>query len=150
VWWSENYKMLLDCLGLCFIPAVDSDIFGEPLLLFKELGEIYRAATGRDPSNLFEATERAYQLEKCFNALLGISRKDDYRHGTRRGETDPIEHPGMLAEYYWYRGCSEDGLPTEKRLMEIGLAQEAAALDAAGCLGRRDCPRIDELAPPQI
>ncbi len=150
VWWSENYKMLLDCLGLCFIPAVDSDIFGEPLLLFKELGELYQAATGRDPSNLFEACERAYQLEKCFNALLGISRKDDYRHGTRRGETDPIEHPGMLAEYYWYRGCSEDGLPTEKRLQEAGLEQEAAALAKSGCLGTRDCPRIDELAPPQI
>ncbi len=94
------------------------------------------------PSGLFEASERAYQLEKCFNALLGISRKDDYRSGTRRGEEDPIHHPGMLEEYYWYRGCSEDGLPTEKRLREVGLDDEADALEKSGCLGRRDCPDI--------
>jgi len=150
VWWSENYKMLMDSLGICFIPIVASDVFGEPLVMFEELGEIYKVATGLDPSDLFEASERAYQLEKCFNALLGISRKDDYRSGTRRGEKDPIHHPGMLEEYYWYRGCSEDGLPTEKRLREVGLDDEAAALAKRGCLGRRDCPAIHELVPPQI
>lgn len=149
VWWSENYKMLMDSLGICFIPIVASDVFGEPLVMFQELGEMYTAATGLDPSELFEASERAYQLEKCFNALLGISRKDDYRTGTRRGEEDPIDHPGMLAEYYWYRGCSDDGLPTEKRLREVGLAEEADFLDRHGCLGKRDCPNIEELAPPQ-
>ena len=150
VWWSENYKMLMDSLGICFIPIVASDVFGEPLVLFKELGEMYKAATGLDPADLFEASERAYQLEKCFNALLGISRKDDYRSGTRRGEEDPIHHPGMLEEYYWYRGCSEDGLPTEKRLREVGLDDEAAALAKRVCLGKRDCPAIYELAPPQF
>ena len=150
VWWSEDYKMLLDCLGVCFIPVVACDVFGDPLVLFKELGEMYQAATGLDPSGLFEAAERAYQLEKCFNALLGITRKDDYRHGTRRGEEDPIHHPGMLDEYYWYRGCSEDGLPTEKRLREVGLDGEADALAKSGCLGRRDCPAIHELAPKQV
>jgi aldehyde:ferredoxin oxidoreductase len=141
--------MLLDCLGVCFIPVVAADVFGDPLILFKELGEIYRAATGLDPAGLFEATERAYQLEKCFNALLGMSRKDDLRSGTRRGEEDPIHHPGMLDEYYRYRGCSQDGLPTGKRLHEVGLDAEAEALAQSGCLGRGDCPNIQELAPPQ-
>ncbi len=79
----------------------------------------------------------------------GISRKDDYRSGTRRGEEDPIHHPGMLEEYYWYRGCSEDGLPTEKRLREVGLGDEADALEKNGCLGKGDCPKIEELAPKQ-
>ena len=126
-------------------PIVAADVFGEPLILFKELGEMYQAATGLDPSGLFEATERAYQLEKCFNALLGITRKDDYRSGTRRGEEDPIHHPGMLAEYYWYRGCSEDGLPTRKRLAEIGLSDVADDLAKKGKLGERECPAINEL-----
>ncbi len=49
VWWSENYKMLMDCLGVCFIPVVAADVFGDPLMLFKELGEMYQAATGLDP-----------------------------------------------------------------------------------------------------
>ena len=28
----------------------------------------------------------------------------------------------MLEEYYHYRGCSTDGLPTRKRLAEVGLS----------------------------
>ena len=56
----------------------------------------------------------------------------------------------MLEEYYWYRGCSEDGLPTEKRLREVGLADEAGFLEQHGCLGKRDCLKIEELAPPQF
>jgi aldehyde:ferredoxin oxidoreductase len=145
VWWSENYKMLMDSLGLCFIPVVASDLFGDPLILFEEMGEIYQAATGCDPGTLFESTERSYQIEKCFNALLGITRKDDIRHGTRRGEQDPIHHPGMLDEYYTYRGCSSDGLPTRKRLEEIGLSDAADDLARQGKIGDSECPAISEL-----
>jgi aldehyde:ferredoxin oxidoreductase len=145
VWWSENYKTLLDSMGVCFIPVVSVDVFGDPIILFKELGEIYEAVTGRNPENLFEACERIYQLEKSFNALLGITRKDDIRTGTRRGKKDPIDHPGMLDEYYWYRGCSEDGVPTRKRLIEVGLSDVADDLAKAGKIGERECPEICSL-----
>jgi aldehyde:ferredoxin oxidoreductase len=147
VWWSENYKMLMDSLGLCFIPIVGVDVFGDPHMLFEELGEIYQAATGRDPENLFKSAERAYQIERCFNALLGITRKDDARRGTRRGEQDPINHPGMLDEYYLYRGCSDEGLPTRKRLLEIGLSDVAEELTKKGKIAERECPAIEELLP---
>ncbi len=145
VWWSENYKMLMDCLGICFVPMVSCDVYSDPLILVEEMGEMYEAATGRSPDHLFEAAERAYQLEKCFNARLGISRKDDLRRGTRRGDDDPIHHPGMLEEYYHYRGCSADGLPTKKRLLEVGLDDAAADLERQGKLGDRECPAINEL-----
>lgn len=145
VWWSENYKMLMDSLGICFVPMVSCDVHAEPLILFREMGEIYEAATGRSPHQLFEAAERAYQLEKSFNALLGISRKDDLRRGTRRGDDDPIHHPGMLDEYYHYRGCTADGLPTKKRLHEVGLDDAVADLEKQGKLGDRECPAITEL-----
>ena len=142
VWWSENYKTLMDSLGICFVPVVSVDVFGDPIVLFKEMGEIYEAVTGRSPEKLFEASERIYQLEKSFNALLGITRKDDIRTGTRRGKKDPIHEPGMLDEYYWYRGCSEDGVPTRKRLIEVGLKDVADDLAAAGKIGERECPEI--------
>ena len=147
VWWSENYKMLMDSLGLCFIPIVGSDVFGDPHLLFEGLGEIYEAATGRDPGALFESAERAYQIERCYNALAGIDRKDDSRRGTTRGDEDPINHPGMLDEYYHYRGCSGQGLPTRKRLLEIGLADVAEDLSKKGKLSEDECPAIEELLP---
>ena len=109
----------MDSLGLCFVPIAGTTIFGDPLLLFEELGEIYQAVTGNDPQTLFASCERVYQVEKSYNALLGISRKDDVRRGTSRGEDDPINHPGMLDEYYHYRGCSHEGLPSRKRLEEV-------------------------------
>jgi aldehyde:ferredoxin oxidoreductase len=147
VWWHENYKMLMDCLGICFIPIVGVTVFGDPLMLFEELGEIYQAVTGKSPETLFESAERAYQVEKCFNALLGNDRKDDVRQGTRRGQEDPINHPGMLDEYYHYRGCSSEGLPTRKRLQEVGLSDVLEDLAKKKKIAEDACPAITELLP---
>ena len=145
VWWHENYKIAMDSLGLCFVPIAGTTIFGDPLILFEEMGEIYQAVTGVDPENLFESAERAYQVERSYNALLGVTRKDDVRQGTTRGEEDPINQPGMLDEYYFYRGCSKDGLPTRKRLIEIGLSDVAEDLIRKGKIAECECPAIDEL-----
>jgi aldehyde:ferredoxin oxidoreductase len=145
IWWHENYKMIMDSLGLCFIPIAATTIYGDPLILVEELGEIYQAITGISPEILFKSAERAYQVEKCFNALLGISKKDDMRQGTTRGQEDQINHPGMLDEYYWYRGCSTEGIPTQKRLNEAGLADVAEDLTKQGKISDRECPAIEEL-----
>jgi len=51
----------------------------------------------------------------------------------------------MLDEYYLYRGCSPDGLPTRKRLEEIGLQDIAADLAAHNLLAVQECPSILEL-----
>ena len=149
VWWCENYKMLMDCMGLCFIPIVGSDVFGDPHMLFEGMGEIYQAATGRDPAMLFESAERAYQVERCFNAMVGVDKKDDARRGTTRGDKDPIHEPGMLDEYYFYRGCSGEGLPTRKRLEEIGLGDVAEDLARMGKLADHESPSIAELLPKE-
>jgi len=145
VWWHENYKMLMDSLGLCFIPVAATTIYGEPLILIEEMGEIYHAVTGMDPKKLFVSAERAYQVEKSYNTLVGITRKDDVRQGTTRGEEDPINHPGMLDEYYFYRGCSKESLPTRKRLKEIGLFDVAEDLSRAGKIAECESPSIEEL-----
>jgi aldehyde:ferredoxin oxidoreductase len=148
VWWHENYKMLMDSLGLCFIPVAGTTIYGDPMILFEEMGEIYQAVTGGNPGSLFESAERAYQIERCYNTLLGISRKDDRRKGTTRGEEDPIDHPGMLDEYYFYRGCSREGRPTRSRLRELGLNDVIADLERRGVLEELDAPAITELVAP--
>jgi aldehyde:ferredoxin oxidoreductase len=145
VWWHENYKMAMDSLGLCFVAMAGTTIFGDPLILFEEMGEIYQAVTGKDPESLFASAERAYQIEKGYNAMLGITREDDVRQGTTRGEEDPITHPGMLDEYYYYRGCSEEGLPTNKRLCEVGLSDVVEDLAKRGKLADRKCPAMNEL-----
>jgi aldehyde:ferredoxin oxidoreductase len=145
VWWQENYKMIMDCLGLCFLPIINSNVWSDPLIMIREMAEMYQTITGRDASGLFTAAERAYQIEKCYNALLGLSRKDDNRIGTLRGEKNPIDLPGMLDEYYEYRGCSKDGLPTRKRLQEIGLADVAEDLARNKRISTEERPEIAEL-----
>ena len=145
VWWHENYKMAMDSLGLCFVPVAGTTIFGDPLILFEEMGEIFRAVTGSGPEAMFEAAERAYQVEKGYNALLGITREDDSRRGTTRGEEDPIHAPGMLEEYYHYRGCSAEGVPTRKRLNEIGLGDLIGDLEKRLPLEEGKSPAINEL-----
>ena len=59
----------MDSLGLCFIPVVGCDVFGDPIILFEEMGEMYQAATGKDPETLFKATERAYQVAVSYTHL---------------------------------------------------------------------------------
>ncbi|MCP4713584.1 MAG: hypothetical protein GY868_00585, partial [Deltaproteobacteria bacterium] len=44
-----------------------------------------------------------------------------------------------------YRGASDDGLPTLKRLKEIGLDDVAADLAAAHKLTEQERPAIEEL-----
>ncbi len=148
VWWHENYKMAMDSLGLCFIPLAGTTIYGDPMILFEELGEIFGAVTGMNAATLFASAERAYQLERCYNTLLGVSRKDDRRKGSTRGEADPIDHPGMLDEYYFYRGCSQEGMPTRSRLRELGLEDVIADLEKRGVLEELDAPAITELVAP--
>ena len=79
--------------------------------------------------------------------MLGITKKDDVRHGTKRGKEDPIDLPGMLDEYYHYRGCSGEGLPTRKRLEEVGLTEVIEDLAKKGKLAEDKCPAIEELLP---
>ena len=86
-----------------------------------------------------------YQIERCINTLLGLGRKDDIRRGTLRGKKDPVELPGMLDEYYIYRGCSQESLPTRKRLHEIGLEDVARHLAKNQRLAETECPSIPEL-----
>ncbi len=145
VWWHENYKMAMDCLGLCFIPLIGVTVFGDNGMLFEEMGEIFEAVTGQDSKRLFKCAERAYQLEKAYNALLGIDKKDDCRQGTKRGKKDPIDLPGMLDEYYHYRGCSDQGLPTRKRLQEVDLQDVVENLADKGKVADQERPAINEL-----
>jgi aldehyde:ferredoxin oxidoreductase len=147
VWWQENYKMIMDCLGICFLPIINSNVWSDPLIMVEEMGEMYQAITGRDPRRLFESAERAYQIERCYNTLQGLDRKDDAWHGSLRGGKNPINHPGMLDEYYHYRGCSSEGLPTRKRLEELGLSDVINDLSQKGKITDDECPAIEELLP---
>lgn len=157
VWWHENFKTLVDCLGLCIFPVVG--LFFEGNLPLETIAKLYSGATGITLSSgeLFRSAERIYQVQKAFNVKLGITRKDDYfvKRVMDGGEEKELpfkridlDHPGMLEEYYRYRGYSKEGLPSLARLEEVGLKQVAEELQAANLIGDDSTLPLDEVIQP--
>ena len=133
IWWAENYKALVDALGLCAF--ITNAIFAYYPL--QKISQMYTAVTGIKSSEveLFTCAERIVQVEKAFNAREGFSKKDDrlpWRltnepavEGPGKGKVACLDYHGMLDEYYEYRGLSTNGLPTKDRLYEVGLHEIA-------------------------
>ena len=80
--------------------------------------------------------ERIYNLKRLYNVREGVSRKDDtlppriltHKKG-EGGSPDNLPPLGeMLNQYYKYRGWDEMGIPTENKLVELGLKSEAEML----------------------
>jgi aldehyde:ferredoxin oxidoreductase len=87
--------------------------------------------TGRnmDIPEFMRTGERVFNLKRLYNTRLGISRKDDFlpaRFMTlkRIGEGLANQLPPMgrlLSDYYDYRRWTEDGIPSQGKLEELGL-----------------------------
>lgn len=148
IWWSENYKAVIDSLGLCsFIVCFLVEPNPMPMEI---LAEIYSAATGlrMDGYELMRCGERQVQVGRAFNIREGFSRKDDTlperflkeltSDEPARGLRVDLEHPGMLDEYYDYRGCNRQGIPTRSRLEEVGLCEIANDLSKHGKIDEKD------------
>jgi aldehyde:ferredoxin oxidoreductase len=142
IWWHENYKMVGDSIGTCFF--LNTMGLACAKLEPAKFARAYSYATGLecDGAELFMKGERAYQVEKAINALRGVTRADDSFKASREkegwGHDTDLNHPGMLDEYYRYRGCSKDGLPLRRRLEEAGLGDIADALEREGKLGTEE------------
>jgi aldehyde:ferredoxin oxidoreductase len=99
------------------------------------LARLLVAATGfqelQEKGYLRLIGERIVCLERCFNVREGFSRKDDKL--PERMTTEPLTAAGpatgefvrnldgLLDEYYDYLGYTRDGIPSEEKLLELGL-----------------------------
>jgi len=92
------------------------------------------AATGipehGDPKYMWKVAERIYNIERAFNIREGFGRKDDslpQRILTEELQKGPAEgqrvrkQDAFLDQYYDLRGWDRSGIPTEKKLKELGL-----------------------------
>jgi len=108
------------------------------LALFKTLAfepdfyaRLLTSATGFyfDQEEFYRAGERIYNIERLFNAREGFSRKDDYLPkrfletplpgGPAKGQT--VDMDRLLNEYYAVRGWDYNGIPTDKKVSQLGL-----------------------------
>ena len=128
--WFEDIYSMANALGLCFTP------FGAYLALGPTyISKLLSACTGRDatPADIIKLGERIFTIFKAYTVRDGLTRKDDT--WPDRFFTEPLpEGPGkgavvskntieqVLDEYYGLRGWDkESGLPTEEKLIELGL-----------------------------
>jgi aldehyde:ferredoxin oxidoreductase len=120
---NQNSNAAIDSLVICKFTnmGVADEYFAR--VLGAVTGIPY--ATGE----LIKVGERVWNLERLYNNREGFSRKDDSlpprllaeapTDGPSKGWVSQLEP--MLKEYYRTRGWDENGVPTPKKLAELGL-----------------------------
>jgi len=140
---TEHYCALTDALGICKFSTTETYA-----LMPDDLASGLSALLGREVSaeDLLLVGERIINLERMYNARLGLSRADDRL--PKRFTSDPLpvyafsgdadsaglvqsEQPvhvgvlrdfeAMLSRYYELRGWNQDGLPTHETIQRLGL-----------------------------
>lgn len=119
----QNYMNVLNAVGLCkFI--MRGGISPDHVARWLDAAWDYGLTGGE----LMQAGARLHTLKRLYNCRLGISRKDDLLPPRiltlDRGGSCAGIHPHigkMLGEYYGIRGWSEEGIPRENTLRELGI-----------------------------
>ena len=121
----QDLTSSLDSTGICLFTT-----FG---LGGEEIASLLSTATGFkvDVNEFMKIGERIWNLEKLFNLKAGFSRKDDslppriltepIKTGPSKGEIEELDK--MLDDYYKVRGWDNEGIPTDEKLKELGLAE---------------------------
>ncbi|UUX92627.1 aldehyde ferredoxin oxidoreductase family protein [Methanoplanus endosymbiosus] len=138
---AEKAATFADCTGRCK-GSVNSWSFAVPLVfkspLFKGSAELLSAATGLyfSEREVTDALEKIYLTEMAFNARQGVKRGDDrlvqhpWVRDSKTGREEIRIHDEMLDRYYTEHGCDlKTGIPTGKRLLELGAASVADELE---------------------
>ena len=126
----QHTRPLFDTLGVCRLPWIEMEI---PV---SDYAEAFRRATGLDYSeeDLYKVSERVWNLTRMFWARefpdfgraydLPPDRvtKEPIVSGPTKGAVLPEEKvQALLDDYYRRRGWTEDGVPTDEKLRELGL-----------------------------
>ncbi len=134
----EEWCAVADALEVCKNVAENMEI-----LPFNKAAETIKAATGMEMSgeDIRKIGERIVNVERGFLVREGIRRRDDtlpkrflvepMPNGPCKGSKFELEP--MLNEYYVERGWNpENGVPTEKKLKELGLTYVVKELGKLG------------------
>jgi len=134
--WQETCFEAVDALGICKYHTL---FLGPNLPNFDEWSRLIYLNTGLEmsPLDIWNAADRAYNIERLFNIREGLTRKDDWlsdryydEETTRgipiaRGKTiDRKKFTKMIDEYYEYHGWDENGVPRPETLKKLGIDKE--------------------------
>jgi aldehyde:ferredoxin oxidoreductase len=122
---EQNNSTAHDATGLCLFIG-----FGGAT--YDDIVACLNAATGLNwtVEDFTQIGERTWNLEKLWNAKAGFTKADDnlperllkvpHKDGPAKGVVVHLDQ--MLPEYYAARGWSDEGVPTQEKLVELGLA----------------------------
>jgi aldehyde:ferredoxin oxidoreductase len=132
---GEDYGAVVDSSGNC----KSGGTFVMAEIYWQDQCDAIQAITGMDldEAKLRLIGERIYNLQRCYNALHGITKTDDalpWRFtkipspsGNARGSVCHLD--AMLENYYYLRGWDPVyGLPTTETLERLGLHEAAMQL----------------------
>lgn len=133
----EDFCAVADSLGICKRHSPWEGM----AIGFEEMAEYFNAVTGLNYSwkDLRKCGTRIYNVERAMQARYGLGRKDDYPpircfeepvpSGPLKGAVlDKGKYDALLSKYYEHRGWTDDGVPLEKTLKELGLKEIAEDL----------------------
>ncbi len=127
---SQDYCAVVSSCGLCwFVYGLFSPFWKKnaiPLMLEAATG------AGYTEENVQLAGERVFNLERLFNLRAGFTAADDtlpkrilkqpLLKGEAEGKIPRLDV--LLPEYYELRGWDKNGVPTTKKLAQLGLTEE--------------------------
>jgi aldehyde:ferredoxin oxidoreductase len=128
----QDLSAVVDAAGLCIFFAGRYLIRPDKDTLPQGIMELLNAATGAgyELKELARAGERIFNSERLFLVGAGFRRKDDtlpsrmtkepLTDGPACGKVSQLEE--MIEEYYQVRGWSKSGIPTDNKLMELGIS----------------------------
>ncbi len=125
----QDLTAVIDSLGLC--------LFTSFALGVEDYADLYNAVCGTDHTaqSILQAGDRIWNIEKLFNLESGLDSSDDtlpkrlleepIPEGPSKGWITKLDE--MLPKYYEERGWDEKGVPTEEKLVELGLLMKTKA-----------------------
>jgi aldehyde:ferredoxin oxidoreductase len=140
VMWQEHLDQAVDCLGICKYHTI---FLGPNMPAYEEWVKLIYLNTGLafSAEEIYRAGERGYNMERLFNIREGLTRDDDQLVDRYHDEPTPLGLPVvrgrsidrdkfkvMIDEYYRHHGWDTNGVPTKKKLEELGLDQEPSNL----------------------
>jgi aldehyde:ferredoxin oxidoreductase len=135
---TQNTRGVFECLGVCRFPMINLGL--EPKFYPKYMN----LATGLDFTwdSMNLVSERVFNLMRAFwireypnkwNITLDLPPArwfdEPLKEGQLKGEKlDKAKYEKMLQSYYQKRGWDKEGIPTRKKLEELGLSDVAQKL----------------------
>jgi len=121
---AQEFAMVVNSADICQF------VYLFPLLGLIDTVKQINAAAGFDLSvkDALKAGERIFNIQRMFNVKAGFKRdslparflKEEIPSGPCAGHVVDLEP--MLDEYYSLRGWDKDGVPSQKKLSELGIA----------------------------